>query len=152
MADNDLVHDGETEARAILFGADERIEDTVEFVIRDADTFIHDLHGDLGALRHRRADRNRTAFGHGLLSVQEQVEHDLLEKVGVERHRRQIRGELETIVDRRGHILVLQKGRGAVHDIVDLTTLQFRCGRPGKVEEIAHDPRQAVDLFQDEIG
>ena len=72
-------------------GGEERIVDALNVLLRDAAAGVGDAHADPVAVGG--GDAQRSAFRHGVLRVQEQVQEDLLQASRIALDRRQVAGQ-----------------------------------------------------------
>src|SRR5581483_3512442 len=87
---NDLLHGGQSETGALtgFFRGEEGVEDLGENFVRDSETGVFDTENDAGLFGIRivgaiRVDDNQAAFGHGIASVDGQIEQHLRDLHGI---------------------------------------------------------------------
>jgi len=107
---DDLTHNGQTQSGALAgrLGREEWLEDFVEVIGHDAGAGVFHFDDDLCGPASVRAcqgwgkgcaHRKRTAVGHGLGGVGEQVHEDVLHPGSIERHRREVALQLAHDID-----------------------------------------------------
>ena len=140
----------QTGAPAHFLGGKEGLENVVQILRGDAATGVRHLHLEpVPVFREKGLDGQGAPVFHGLDGVDEQIEKDLLEALGIPVHQGQVPGQVFSKVNARESHLILHQLQGILNDIGQGDFLKFRLLRAGKIQEISDDIRGPAGLHQD---
>src|ERR1700689_2429843 len=156
---NDAVSDGEAEAGAAGLavaarglGGEERIVDAAQVLGSDAGAAVGN--GDADVAVDLSGDAQGPAFagfrggsGHGVFSVQEEIEEDLLQLAGIAHDARKVGHETGFDGDLRGLELMLEQGESVADDGVDVGLAILSAAGAREIEEAVDDLGGAEGLL-----
>ena len=148
MIGDDVVADGEAEAGpALPFAGEKRFEDERQVVGRDTAAAVADADSNV-ALGGGDLDDQLTPVRHRVESVIEQIEHNLLEAIGVHTHR----GDRAADPLDQRHLLALalltQQEQGIFDHRHQRPITQLEIGQRGKAQHLVDQRLKPFDLPQ----
>src|SRR5436305_6289200 len=154
---DDAVGDTQTEAcppvlaipRRCL-GSEKRIVDAPDMLLRDAASSI--CNDDTDAITIGSGNSQIPTAGHRILSVQKQIQKNLLQLAGIPLNERKVVGKLVLNFNLRSLKLVLQQRQRIRHNLVYIDLSELSAAGSGEVQQVIYDFRSTEcgtsDLLQ----
>ena len=128
-------------------GREEWIVNALYVFLRNASSGIRDDHANAVAIRG--AHLQRSAAGHGIFRVQEQVQEDLLQPARVSLNHRKMLRQVVVHQNSCGLELMLEQVQGIGDNAIQINFSKFRSIRAREVEKIIDDLRCTERLSRD---
>jgi hypothetical protein len=156
---NAICH-GESDAAATGLGGEVEVEDLLADIVWDSGAFVGDAkNGEFAAIfvsvlilpAFFECYAERATFGHGLCAVLDDVDHSLLDKVGVDVDEDWIGGQDAD----EGDVLIGKffhgEGENSADDATEIVLAELKLNRAAEVDKQLNDAIEAVNLRLDDI-
>src|SRR5712691_2714246 len=147
---HDFIGHGQPDPGPGFLGREVKIVDLIANLVGNAAALVTDLNQHFIVV-FRAADAQGTSLGHGLHSIEDNIQESLLEQIGIGAYQQRHSGELPI----NGHALTGGVGRSQLDNVVEqLANVQVREAQlhgTGEIHQHLHHAVEALDLTANHI-